>query len=220
MPPIMGAKTIAVMTSAGRLRVDDPWAMDMVASMLAPLLLNAAETGTMQAEQRVMAGPTIRPLRAPLSPPAANSLPLKPGKDEGLDGAGDEEGEGHAGGYEPQVGEGEAPPAFQEGGVVGRSLCRSPGSTSTCGPVAASRSSCTSPSLGMRLKTTKRTSRAASSRRPDCALLLEGGVEDSSGVGGQPAQAAPCRRCGFVGGGAHAGRAHVSRPAWTSGAAG
>ena len=80
VPPIMGAKTIAVMTSAGRLRVDDPWAMDMVASMLAPLLLNAAETGTMQAEHRVMAGPTIRPLRAPFSPPAANSLPVKPGK--------------------------------------------------------------------------------------------------------------------------------------------
>ena len=65
---------------AGRFRVEDPWAMDMVASMLAPLPRKAAETGTMQAEHRVMAGPTIRPFRAPLNPPAANSLPVKPGK--------------------------------------------------------------------------------------------------------------------------------------------
>ena len=43
---------------------------------------------------------------------------------------------------------------------------------SACGPVAASRSSCTSPSLGMRLKTTKRTSRAASSRRPTARFFL------------------------------------------------
>ena len=68
VPPMRGANTIAAIIREGRLNVDEPCVMASVVSMPEPRLLNAEATGTMQAEQRFIAGPTSSPLREPRTP--------------------------------------------------------------------------------------------------------------------------------------------------------
>jgi hypothetical protein len=53
---------------AGRFRVDEPCVIARVVSMPAPRWRKALATGTMQAEQRFMAGPINSPLAEPLIP--------------------------------------------------------------------------------------------------------------------------------------------------------
>ena len=66
-------------TIAGRFSVEDPWAIPTVAAIPAPRLLNADDMGTMQAEQRVIGAPTMRPFSAPAMPRPENARLVEPG---------------------------------------------------------------------------------------------------------------------------------------------
>ena len=68
------------MMSEGRLRVEDPCIIASVVSTPDPRLRNADATGTMHAEHRFMAGPTISPLSEPVTPPPESPCPLHLGK--------------------------------------------------------------------------------------------------------------------------------------------
>ena len=92
--------------------------MAMAPSMPPPLLWKAAETGTMQAEQRFITGPTASPFAVRLNTlPEEKPLPLPEGNRKRLRQSRDQEGEDHAYGDEPQVGHREYQPPVQEGGA-------------------------------------------------------------------------------------------------------
>ena len=78
LPPSIGEKTSATITSAGRLSVADPCTVANVPLTPAPRRHSDAATGAMHAEQSVITGPTARPRRVPLhtSPDSRSVLDL------------------------------------------------------------------------------------------------------------------------------------------------
>ena len=65
LPPSIGEKTSATITSAGTLRVALPWTVAMVPATPAPRRQRDAAMGAMHAEQSVITGPTASPLSVP-----------------------------------------------------------------------------------------------------------------------------------------------------------
>ena len=169
--PINGANTIAAMMMAGRFSVEDPCVIASVVSTPAPRRRNADATGTMHAEHRVIAGPTISPFSEPRKPEPDSPHPLDFGNRNAS--------------VAPATRNANAMPTdtscryvsekshHRSSSVVsGCCSMQNPWKHSAVGEAATARSACTVSSFGTRLNATNRMSRIATMTAPAARRFL------------------------------------------------